>query len=190
MQNSSSNLFNTATEKTGRVSPHCQISCKTCLSIRIEQIHKMRLLQRMEYRDISDKLKKDYGEEISASSLCRHFKKYNEHIINLANTNLIKYTNAQADYRSEHTSKLDTLINSMFDKLAQNWGTITPSIEALAQLVKLRYQVMEGQIDPDDFNVQIKALIQNAEKIDNVASQAKFIFNTPNPAPAFDSNKK
>ena len=191
-QNSLENSRNSATPDISRktllssdktkISPLCIRSCKTCLSPHVEEVHEMRLKGKMKLHDISFELERQFGEQISKASLCRHFQKYNIHIKNLANTQILKYTKTQVDFRSKHVSQLNDLINSMFEKLAVNWNTITPSINELSVLVKLRYQVMEGQIDLDDFNTQIVALIQNAEKIDNVANQVKMNFNQPKPA--------
>lgn len=170
-------------DPTNATSPLCPSNCKSCGSEHLPQIHNLRLKQRKKFREISDIMLKKHNFKISSGALCRHFKNYEQYIRNMTNAEIIEYTNNQVDFRSKHMSQLNDLIESMFIKLAQNWGTITPSIDSLEKLVKLRYQVLEGKIDADSFEEQIRILIQNAENINNVASQTKIDLNQPAPAP-------
>lgn len=171
-------------------SPLCQRNCMTCTSPYIQEIHEMRLEQRLDFRTISKKLAEKYQVKISYVAISKHFRKYNEYIRNMTNQAILEYTNSEVDFRSAHVSQLNDLINSMFVKIAASWGSITPSIESLSHLVKLRYQVMEGQIDPESFDAQVKILIQNAEKINNVSGQTKFGFMKPEPAVTREQHEK
>jgi hypothetical protein len=49
----------------------------------------------------------------------------------------------------------------MFNKIALEWQQITPSIENLEKLLKLRYLVMEGKISLGDYDEQLKLIINN-----------------------------
>lgn len=162
----------------------------TCTSPHIEEIHDMRIKQHLDFRTISKKLAEKHQVKISHVALSKHFRKYNDYIRNMTNQAIVEYTNSEVDFRSTHVSQLNDLINSMFVKIAASWGSITPSIESLSHLVKLRYQVMEGQIDPESFDAQVKILIQNAEKINNVAGQTKFGFMKPEPAVTREQHEK
>lgn len=147
-------------------SPLCRSSCITCSSPYLQEIHKWRYDDKMYLKEISAKLEKEFGEKISYSALHRHFTNFNKNIKRAVETKMIKYLEKDVDQRAQHSAKLTTLINAMFDKLAQNWQDVAPTIENLEKLTKLRYLVMENKISMGDYDEQINLIIKNAEKVD------------------------
>ena len=157
-------------------SPFCQKNCKTCFSPHLEEIHKLRLEQDMTLRDISEFLKVHYNENIHASALHRHFANYHQNMKIAVEKKMLVYLKEEVDQRGSHTAKLTTLINGMFDKIAIDWQKISPSIQDLERLMKLRYLVMEGKISLGDYDEQLKIIIQNADKIQNNNLQTSLFF--------------
>jgi len=147
-------------------SPLCRSSCLTCQSEYLFEIHKWRYEDKMYLKAISKKLERKFGEKISYSALHRHFTNFNAQIKKNVENKMIQYLEEDVDQRAEHSAKLTTLINAMFDKLAQNWQDVAPTIENLEKLTKLRYLVMENKISMGDYDEQINLIIKNAENVD------------------------
>lgn len=163
--NESNDFFSHKTNELP-ISPLCRSSCITCQSPYLQEIHKWRYEDKMYLKNISAKLEKEFGEKISYSALHRHFTNFNKQIKRMVETKMIKYLEEDVDQRAQHSAKLTTLINAMFDKLAQNWQDVAPTIDNLEKLTKLRYLVMENKISMGDYDEQINLIIQNAEKVD------------------------
>lgn len=175
-QNETLNLTNCETSETqenekekklddSSFSPFCQKNCKTCQSSHLEEIHKLRFSAGMTLDQISDYLKNSYREDIHKSALHRHFRNYHEQMKIAVQKKMIVYLNEEVDQRGAHSAKLTTLINAMFDKIAVDWERISPSVQDLERLMKLRYLVMEGKISLGDYDEQLKVIIQNADKV-------------------------
>lgn len=161
-------------------SPLCQVNCKTCNSLHLEEIHKKRLSDNLTFRELSSYVKKKWNEDISHSALHSHFKNFHKFLRTQVEKKMIVYLEIEADKRGKHSAQLTTLIDAMFEKIGVNWNQINPSIENLEKLIKLRYAVMEGRLGLDDFDDQMRALIQHADKV-NVNQLSLF---SPAPPPA------
>ena len=157
---------NEQNDSTFKLSPICQTNCKTCNSPHLLEIHSLRLEKKLNFRELSEKLKKKYNEDISHSGLAGHFRHYHDYLKRRVEEKMIIYLDKEIDQRGQHSAKLTTLVNGMFEKIADNWQSITPTIENLEKLLKLRYLVMEGKIGLGDYDEQIKVIIENAENVD------------------------
>jgi hypothetical protein len=150
---------------TEDLSPLCQSNCKTCNSLNLLEIHKLRVEKKMEFRILSKKLLADYSEQISHSALCQHFKHYRKYLKKTVQGKMIKYLDEELDQRAQHGAKLTTLINATFKKLAIQWENFTPDIGDLEKVMKLKYLVMEGKVGVGDVNDELATIIKNSEKV-------------------------
>ena len=103
---------------TEDLSPLCQTNCKTCNSVNLLKIHDLRIKEKMEFRVLSKKLLDDFDEQISHSALCQHFKHYHEYLKKAVQGKMIQYLDEELDQRAQHSAKLTTLANAIFQKLA------------------------------------------------------------------------
>ena len=158
---------NETNETTDKLSIYCQSNCKTCSSIHYDEIFDLKFKKNKTLREISEIIKKKYNEYISISSLSHHFSKYTKQIKERTEQKMIVYMEEDVDKRAIHAAKLTTLIDEMFKKIAVNWDRISPTIENLEKLIKLKEGLVNRDIGFGDFDEQVTYIIQNADKIEN-----------------------
>lgn len=163
-----------------KLSPHCQKNCTICNSSHLEEIHEMKK-KGTTLLTIANSIKEKYGTLLSVPSLSRHFSNFHSAMRSAVEQRMIVYLTEEVDQRAAHTSKLTTLINAQFDKIAKQWERVEPSIENLEKLIKLRYLVMEGKISLSDYDEQLKIIIENPGTVNfnqlNLWSPSKPITN-------------
>ena len=138
----------------------CDVRCKICNSPYLKAIHELRKAGN-HYPVIVEIIKKKYNFNISTASLSRHFQKYQRHkniiAAKVINDDLIDEATSQA----VHTKKLVELIDEAFNtiKAKIKAGTLFLDVSDLEKLMKLRYQVMNGEnTDEND----VMAIFQKA----------------------------
>lgn len=165
------NSQNNLTEKTPEnlslttQSPLCQTNCKTCHSPHLEEIHQKRLTDGLTLRELSDYLKKKYNEEISHSALHSHFRNFHNYVKTHVENRMIVYLNKEIDKRAEHSAKLVTLIDEMFDDIAIEWPQVPKTIENLERLIKIQIAVKNGSLPLGDFDAELRSLIHHANNV-------------------------
>lgn len=147
-------------------SPLCQVNCKTCNSIHLEEIHQLKLEKSYSLREISKYIYDKYGEYISIASLSGHFSHYFDYIKQKTSEKIVEYVEKETDQRAEHTLKINALINKMFDDLAENWKYIPPTIENLKSLFQIQHNLLNGISSVGSEDEQIKKLIEKSSQID------------------------
>lgn len=154
----------------------CNSRCKICSSEHLKAIHNLRKAGN-NFDDIVKIVHDKYGDEISSASLSRHFKNYQRQ------KNLISAQQIQGDLIEEatsqaaHTKQLVILIERAFKMIAGRLdaGTLVFDISDLEKLMKLRYQVMNGEnTDEND----ILAIFQKASNKYGLDLQQGVLFNS------------
>lgn len=162
---------NNVTENTQEIStqstksPLCQVNCKTCNSPHLIEIHKKRLSDQLTFRELSAYILKEYGESISHSALHSHFQNFHKYMREQVEDRMIVYLNKEVDKRAEHSAKLITLIDAMFDDVAIAWPQIPKTIDNLDKLIKIHIAVKNGTLPMGDFDEQLQSLVQHAENV-------------------------
>lgn len=138
----------------------CHPLCKVCNSSHLKAIHNLKRAGHPLHKIVEiarDKL----HFEVSTAGLSRHFSKYQKrkNLISaqLINDNLIEEATCQA----VHTKKLVGLIDKSFKMIEEKIkeGLLYLTVSDLEKLMKLRYQVMNGE-DTDEND--IRAIFQKA----------------------------
>jgi transcriptional regulator of NAD metabolism len=110
---------------------------------------------------IASEINKKHNYLLSTASLSRHFSNFHSAMRCAVEQKMVEYLTEEVDQRAAHTSKLTTLINAQFKKIAEQWNQVEPTIENLEKLLKLRYLVLEGKISLGDYDEQLQVIIQN-----------------------------
>ena len=177
---------NNVTEETEEIttnntkSPLCQVNCKTCNSPNLIEIHKKRLSDQLTLRELSAYIQNEFGESISHSALHSHFQNYQRFMREQVETRMIQYVNKEIDKRAEHSAKLITLIDAMFEAVAITWPQIPKTIDNLDKLIKIHIAVKNGSLPMGDFDEQLQALVKHA---DNVNVNQLCLFSPASPTP-------
>ena len=185
---------NNLTEKTPEnlslttQSPFCQTNCKTCHSLHLEEIHQKRLTDNLTLRELSHYLKEKYNEEISHSALHSHFRNFHNYIKTHVENRMIVYLNKEIDKRAEHSAKLVTLIDEMFNDIAITWSQIPKTIDNLERLIKIQIAVKNGSLPLGDFDSELRALIQRADTVN--FNQLSLFSPAPPITPEPDNSEK
>jgi len=154
----------------------CDARCKICNSQHLKAIHDLKRAGHT-FDKIVKIAKNELHFDISPAGLSRHFVKYQKRkdIISaqLINDNLIEEATCQA----VHTKNLVRLIDEAFKTIRHriDSGTINLDIGDLEKLMKLRYQVMDGQSDDEN---DILAIFQKASNKYGLNLQQGVLFKT------------
>lgn len=124
----------------------CDVRCTICNSKYLKEIHDLRNAGH-NFDDIVKTVHENLHSEISKSALSRHFKNYqtqqNLLTAKIMNGELIE----QATKQAVHSKKLVGLIDSAFLMISEKIkaGTLFLDVSDLDKLIKLRYQIMNGE---------------------------------------------
>jgi len=150
----------------------CKKGCKICDSKNLEKIHELRK-NGTEFKSIVETIKKENNEQISESSLCRHFQNYRANINSLSSEIINKDMIEEATLQSIHLVKLVELIDLSLAsiKLRMTNGNYRTDISELEKLMNLRYKLLSSDGGAGD----IVALFQQAS--DKYGYQQSMILN-------------
>lgn len=157
----------------------CDVRCKICNSDYIKQVHDLKKAGHT-LEKVAEIVGKDFGLEISRSSLSRHLAKWQERkdliSAKIMNDDLV----AEATNQAAHTKQIVTLIDKVYKlvKARLDSGMLRVDISDLEKLMKLRYQVLAGQ--PTDEN-DIMAIFQKATDKYGVNLSQGVLFKPPSP---------
>jgi hypothetical protein len=127
------------------VSP-LDLRCMVCNSGFINEIHQMR--SSLSLRELSEKIKEEYGFNFSKDVLARHFQHYTR-ALNVESTKmLLAKFDRDAENVSEHQKKVLFLCKISFDHIVERLesGTLELGMEDFEKMIKLYYSVLR---DPD-----------------------------------------
>lgn len=130
----------------------CQASCRVCRCDFIEEIHLMRK-NGTDYNSIIEEIKKksDGKYILTPSSLCNHFKRYNE-LKSIASAKIIKDDLIdEATKRAAHSSAIIKLIDryiKLIDERVES-GFLKVNIGDMEKLFNIKYKLLEGGSDED-----------------------------------------
>lgn len=154
-------IENSATLEIPKPEKICQSSCKICQSQNLDLIHELRNNGK-DYNIIVDKLKTDFNESVSTSSLSRHFSNYRKQI-NLMSAKIIDGDMVEkATLQSVHVTKLVKLIDLALKHIERRLANESCNVDIsdLDKLMNMRYKLLSGESDADDMTV----LFQQASK--------------------------
>lgn len=124
----------------------CNSRCLICRSGVLKEIHDMRA-DGKKFERIVELCKENYNVDVSVSSLSRHFKTYTNFKTRMA-TELIKNdVLEEITLQSVHIKKTVELLDIAYQKIKARLeaGTLHLDIGDLEKLVKMRYQVLNGE---------------------------------------------
>jgi len=156
----------------------CQTSCRICQSKHLKEIHSLKK-DGSKLSDIVSIIKKKYGEEISAPSLCRHFQNYDK-IVEVSTAEVLR-DNLIDDVtkRSVHSAAVVKLIDGYLSILKKQLDNgMKVNIPDLEKLFTIQYKLLSGGED-DEKNLTV--IFQNfADKYKVDVSQPR-LFNPDEP---------
>lgn len=155
--NPTKNSKKSATPETLKIPEKiCDSRCRICISDYLKEIHSLKKAGKT-FRQIAAIAKFD----ISASSLSRHFQNYLKQKTILSARIIKDDLVEEATKQAVHTQKIIGLIDITFVaiKARVDSGKISLGIDELDKLMKLRYQVLQGQ---DTNENDILAIFQKA----------------------------
>ena len=159
---------NCGNEKSDEVEKFCQSSCKVCKSNLLKEIHNLRK-SGYKFSDIIEIVKKKSGENISSSSLSRHFQNYEKcsrRISEVQQINLqreiidggVDEKNNKAQVVLKIDWAIDIYLEQLLVRLKSEWVKVT--IADLQSLFNIRYRILAD--DQDDSFGDLKAIFNNA----------------------------
>lgn len=130
----------------------CQASCRVCRCDFIKEIHLMRK-NGSDYLSIIEEIKKKSDDKyiLTASSLCNHFKRYNE-LKSIASATIIKNDLLdEATERAAHSSAIIKLINKYLALIEERVeaGFLKVNVGDMEKLFNIKYKLLEGGGDED-----------------------------------------
>ena len=160
----------------------CSSRCNICNSDHMLEIHDLRKAG-IQYDVIVKKMSEKYGFECSPASLSRHFtnltNRRQELSAQIINADLIN----DATKLAAHTRAIVELIDMTLERLKARFaaGTLRVEVKDLDALMKLRYQLLNGQnTDNSDF----MAIFQKATNDYGVTMNQATLFTKLENAPA------
>lgn len=137
----------------------CHSRCTICSSGLLKEIHDWRN-ERKHFDQIVE-LAAEKGVQVSASSLCRHFKTYSAFKTDLATQIIKNDCITEITSQAVHIRKTVELLDLVYEKVKTRLmsNNYSPDISDLEKLAKMRYQVLNGE-NPDDKDLM--AIFQRA----------------------------
>lgn len=152
-------------EENENLSSLCDRRCRVCNSDFVAEIHSMKKAGQ-ELSEICSSLKLEKDFDISTASLSRHFKKYRERQQLMAAQILEGDLIEGATKQAAHTKEIVSLIDIAIDQLKKSAvaGSLHFDVSDLDKLMKMRYQILTGEMDED---TDILKILQKAKVIFN-----------------------
>ena len=127
------------------VSPYCQSNCRICNSGHADIVRE-KIQAGERYADIVSYLRDKYNFSISPSGITRHWANYKKSLVELGKLREIQRFENEADDLVRHQKQVTTIVDNMFDLIAQRIedGTLKADIADYATLLKIRHGVLSG----------------------------------------------
>lgn len=149
---------NSATKEI-EIKTTCQKSCKICFSDNRDKIHALKK-EGKQGKEIVDFCLQNFDEQISESSLCRHFQNYQKNINTISAEIISKDMLETATMQSIHLTKVVELIDLALKAVRERMiaNSYKTDVADLEKLMNMRYKLLSGESDGDD----LVALFQKA----------------------------
>ena len=138
----------------------CHTRCTICSSGILKEVHDWRK-NGAHYDRIVERAREEHGVDLSASSLCRHFKSYTAFKVDMATQIIKNDAIEEITSQSVHIKKTVELLDIAYDKILARLksNTYQLDISDLEKLAKMRYQILNGE-NPNDSD--LTAIFQKA----------------------------
>lgn len=139
----------------------CQKSCKICYSNNRDKIHALKK-EGKQGKEIVEFCLQNFNEQISESSLSRHFQNYQKNINAISAEIISKDMLEQATMQSVHLVKVVELIDLALKTVRERMiaNSYKTDVADLEKLMNMRYKLLSGESDGDD----LVALFQKASE--------------------------
>ena len=152
----------------------CSSRCNICNSGVLKEIHDFRADGKKLER-IVELVKENHDVDVSMSSLSRHFKTYTNYKTELATQVIKEGMLEEVTLQSVHIQRTVELLDLAYDKIKAriDAGTMKLDISDLEKLLKMRYQVLNGE-NTDEKGMM--AIFQKASNEYNLDLQQGVLF--------------
>lgn len=138
----------------------CHSRCSICSSGILKEVHDWRK-RGLNYDEIVERAKSDHNTELSASSLCRHFKSYKAFKMEMATQIIKNDVVEEITTQAVHIKKTVELLDIAYEKLLKMFKSNLYKITVgdLEKLTNMRYKILNGEnLDNND----LMAIFQKA----------------------------
>jgi hypothetical protein len=128
-------------------------NCSVCNSGLLNEIHALRPTYTLVA--LAEKIKNDYGVELSKDALSRHFMHYTKQLNTESTKMLLAKFDQQVENVSEHQRKVLFLCKISFDHIIERLenGTLDLGIEDFEKMMKLYYGSLRDPNSASDTNI-------------------------------------
>ena len=137
-------------------------NCSVCRSGKLDEIHAWRSTHTLV--ELAEKVKNDFGIELSKDALSRHFQHYTKQLQTESTKSLLVKFDQQIEDVTEHQKKVLFLAKISFDHIIERLenGTLELGVDDFEKMLKLYYAVLR---DPDSAGDEsILAIFQRASE--------------------------